>query len=67
MLSPELYRVAPTRPLLERALAVGVTAVDTAFNYDRFAGHRVPQRAAGTLLGDFSVATRGRAGGGPAR
>ena len=35
-----------------------MTAVDTAFNYDRFAGHRVLHRAAGTLLDDFEVSTK---------
>ncbi|MCS0638354.1 aldo/keto reductase [Streptomyces sp. LP05-1] len=51
--------MAPTRPLLEHALTAGVTALDTAFNYDAYAGHRVLARAAaGGLLEKFEVSTK---------
>lgn len=51
--------MAPTRTLLEHALTAGVTALDTAFNYDRYAGHRVLARTAGEeLLGRFEVSTK---------
>ncbi|WP_031009469.1 aldo/keto reductase [Streptomyces sp. NRRL F-5727] len=53
-----LYRAGPTRPVLERALEVGVTAVDTAYNYGRYQGHRALVEAAGDLLGRFEVSTK---------
>ncbi|MFD5484040.1 aldo/keto reductase [Streptomyces virginiae] len=53
-----LYRAGPTRPVLERALEVGVTAVDTAYNYGRYQGHRALVKAAGDLLDRIEVSTK---------
>ncbi|MFC9581593.1 aldo/keto reductase [Streptomyces yangpuensis] len=50
--------MAPTRALLEHALTAGVTALDTAFNYDCYASHRVLARTARELLGRFEVSTK---------
>lgn len=44
--------------MLEHALAAGVANVDTAFNYQRFDGHRLLARVAGSLLGEFAVSTK---------
>ncbi|MET9958101.1 aldo/keto reductase [Streptomyces sp. NPDC006326] len=50
--------MAPTRALLEHALTAGVTALDTAFNYDRYASHRVLAKTARELLDRFEVSTK---------
>ncbi|MFJ9416694.1 aldo/keto reductase [Streptomyces sp. NPDC101227] len=53
-----LYRSGPSRAVLERALEVGITAVDTAYNYGRYEGHRALASEAGELLGRFEVSTK---------
>ncbi|MFF4648166.1 aldo/keto reductase [Streptomyces sp. NPDC001389] len=50
--------MAPTRTLLEHALTTGVTALDTASNYDCYTGHSVLARTAGELLDRFEVSTK---------
>lgn len=53
-----LYRNAPDHELLRAAVANGVTALDTAYNYGGFAGHRQLAEAAGPLLERFDVTTK---------
>ncbi|MFE2157076.1 aldo/keto reductase [Streptomyces lydicus] len=53
-----LYRSGPSRAVLERALEVGITAADTAYNYGRYEGHRALASEAGELLNQFEVSTK---------
>ncbi|MFJ9961282.1 aldo/keto reductase [Streptomyces avermitilis] len=53
-----LYRTGHTRHLLERALEQGVTDLDTAFNYRRFASHRTLAAIADDLLPAFTISTK---------
>ncbi|WP_405848365.1 aldo/keto reductase [Streptomyces sp. NBC_01518] len=53
-----LYRTGPTRHLLEGALEQGVTDLDTAFNYQHFASHRVLAAIADDLLPSFTISTK---------
>ena len=53
-----LYRNAPNHELLLAALRSGVTALDTAYNYSGFTGHRRLAEAAGPLLERFDVTTK---------
>ncbi|MGH3886005.1 MAG: JmjC domain-containing protein, partial [Pseudonocardiaceae bacterium] len=52
------YRSDPDRDLLEHALSLGVRGLDTAFNYRDFTSHTQLARAAGELLGEFTVSTK---------
>ncbi|WP_090007322.1 aldo/keto reductase [Lentzea albidocapillata] len=52
------HRTRPSRELLERALTLGVTDVDTAFNYQAFDGHRALAQAAGDLIHEFAISTK---------
>lgn len=49
-------------------MSLGVRSLDTAYNYHRFASHRVLARVAGDLLGEFALYTKVGffANGGPA-
>lgn len=42
----------------EHALERGVQSLDTAFNYHRFDSHRLLARAAGNILGEFSISSK---------
>lgn len=53
-----LYRARPTRRLLEAALDLGLTALDTAYNYQHFSGHRVLAATAGDLLDRLDISTK---------
>lgn len=53
-----LYRSRPTRELLEAALSVGVTALDTAYNYAHFGSHRILREVGEDLLERFEVSTK---------
>ncbi|MFE7269418.1 aldo/keto reductase [Streptomyces sp. NPDC057623] len=53
-----LYRTGHTRHLLEGALELGVTDLDTAFNYHQFASHRTLAAIAGDLLSAFTISTK---------
>jgi pyridoxine 4-dehydrogenase len=53
-----LYRSGPTRGLLEGALDLGVTVLDTAYNYRHFTSHRALARIAEDLLPEFTVSTK---------
>ena len=53
-----LYRTRPNRELLEAALDLGVTALDTAYNYQRFGGHRALATVGGDLLSRFEISTK---------
>ncbi|HTJ72664.1 MAG TPA: aldo/keto reductase [Actinospica sp.] len=53
-----LYRARPTRQLLQAALDLGLTALDTAYNYQHFDGHRALAAAAGELLDRFEISTK---------
>jgi pyridoxine 4-dehydrogenase len=53
-----LYRTGHTRRLLEGALELGVTDLDTAFNYHQFASHRTLAAIAGDLLPAFTISTK---------
>ncbi|NJQ03418.1 aldo/keto reductase [Streptomyces zingiberis] len=53
-----LYRTGHTRHLLEGALELGVTDLDTAFNYHHFASHRTLAAIAGDLLPAFTISTK---------
>ena len=53
-----LYRARPTRQLLEAALDLGLAALDTAYNYQHFGGHRALAATAGELLGRFDISTK---------
>ena len=53
-----LYRARPTRHLLEAALDLGIAALDTAYNYQHFDGHRALAIAAGELLDRFEISTK---------
>ncbi|GLZ28092.1 hypothetical protein Lesp02_02820 [Lentzea sp. NBRC 105346] len=52
------HRTRPSRQLLEHALTLGITDVDTAFNYQAFEGHRALAKAAGDLIHEFAVSTK---------
>lgn len=52
------YRTSPSRELLEHALNLGVTDIDTAFNYQAFEGHRELAVAAGDLIHEFAISTK---------
>ncbi|MER6011547.1 aldo/keto reductase [Streptomyces bluensis] len=53
-----LYRTGHTRSLLAGALDLGVTDLDTAFNYHQFASHRTLAAIAGDLLPAFTISTK---------
>ncbi len=53
-----LYRSDPQRRLLETALTLGVTDLDTAYNYRGFTSHRRLAATAGDLLGEFTISTK---------
>jgi aryl-alcohol dehydrogenase-like predicted oxidoreductase len=53
-----LYRAGPDRDLLARALDLGVTALDTAYNYGHFTSHRLLGEVAGDLLSRFDISTK---------
>ena len=53
-----LYRARPTRQLLETALDLGLTALDTAYNYQHFDSHRALAATAGELLDRFEISTK---------
>jgi aryl-alcohol dehydrogenase-like predicted oxidoreductase len=53
-----LYRARPTRQLLEAALDLGLTGLDTAYNYQHFDGHRALVATAGDLLDRFEISTK---------
>ncbi|MBN9748635.1 hypothetical protein DMP23_47500 [Amycolatopsis sp. A1MSW2902] len=53
-----LHRSRHDRLILEHALAAGVRAIDTAFNYRGFGSHRTLAAAAADLLAEFAVSTK---------
>ena len=53
-----LYRTSLTRDLVESALDIGVTALDTAYNYAHFASHSTLGRITGDLLAHFEISTK---------
>ncbi|MFE2726478.1 aldo/keto reductase [Kitasatospora sp. NPDC059327] len=53
-----LYRAGPRRHLLAAALDLGVTALDTAANYQHHQAHRVLADQAGPLLRRFDLTTK---------
>jgi pyridoxine 4-dehydrogenase len=53
-----LYRSSHRRGLLEQALQLGVTAIDTAYNYFSFKSHQTLARIAGDLLPLFTISTK---------
>jgi pyridoxine 4-dehydrogenase len=53
-----LYRTGLSRELLESALDVGVTAIDTAYSYDQFTSHRALSAIADDLLHRFEISTK---------
>jgi aryl-alcohol dehydrogenase-like predicted oxidoreductase len=53
-----LYRARPDRQLLADALDLGVTAIDTAYNYSGFGSHRLLRHVAGLLLDRFEITTK---------
>ncbi|MEV0281748.1 aldo/keto reductase [Streptomyces sp. NPDC050610] len=52
-----LHRTRPTRALLTAALNLGVTALDTAFNYGSFASHTTLAQYS-DLLPEFGISTK---------
>ena len=53
-----LHRSPHDRELLDAALSLGVSALDTAYNYHRFGSHRLLHRVAGELLDQFHLSTK---------
>ncbi|ACU77777.1 hypothetical protein Caci_8964 [Catenulispora acidiphila DSM 44928] len=53
-----LYRTGLSRELLESALEIGVTAIDTAYSYDQFTSHRALNAIADDLLHRFEISTK---------
>ncbi|MGW9346221.1 aldo/keto reductase [Nocardiopsis flavescens] len=53
-----LYRSSPNSELLKQALELGVTRLDTAYNYQRFTAHRALAIAAGPALARFNITTK---------
>lgn len=53
-----LYRSDLQRRLLETALTLGVTDLDTAYNYRGFTSHRRLAATAGDLLSEFTISTK---------
>lgn len=53
-----LHRSAPDRNLLELALELGVAGVDTAYNYQGGASHRLLAEFAGNLLQKLPISTK---------
>jgi pyridoxine 4-dehydrogenase len=53
-----LYRARPARQVLEAALDLGLTALDTAYSYQHFDSHRALAATAGDLLGRFEISTK---------
>ena len=54
------YRVRPDRDLLRHALKLGVTAIDTAYNYDHFTSHRTLRQFARQPPGPVRDINQGR-------
>lgn len=52
------HRARPRHALLEHALSLGITDLDTAFNYQAFDGHRELVVAAGELIHEFTISTK---------
>jgi pyridoxine 4-dehydrogenase len=53
-----LYRSRCERQLLESALNLGIRAIDTSYNYQGFASHRMLAATAHDLLPEFSISTK---------
>jgi pyridoxine 4-dehydrogenase len=53
-----LYRFDPQRQLLETALNLGMSDLDTAYNYRGFTSHRRLASTAGNLVGEFTISTK---------
>lgn len=53
-----LHRSAHRRDVLAHALSIGVTRLDTAYNYLRFGSHRTLTAMSGDLVGRFAVSTK---------
>lgn len=53
-----LHRAGHGRLILEHALAAGLRALDTAYNYRGFTSHRTLAATASDLLGEFAISTK---------
>ena len=53
-----LHRSGPDREVLVLALKFGVRAVDTAYNYQGGASHRLLRQRAGDLLEGLKISTK---------